>query len=389
MSARPVLPVGGFVALGIALALLGLVVGLRAELRLAADVGATLASLIPSEAQAETVEPGARSVSYTSSAGDEVPADLYVPPESGPGPALILVNGVEVTGRRHPVLVAFAESLARAGFVVLAPEQLGNAAYRLVDRDPDALVAGFEFLSRQPEVDPKRIAFVGVSTGGSLSLVAAADPRIADDVAFVATVGSYYSLATLLQAATTGTIFEDGSFEPYSPHSYVWGVARNTLVSHLSDPNDRRMLYDLFPGASPDPDRDALARIDLDDFTAAGRAVFDLFTNRDPRLASYLIRRMDIHLPLSLDALSPLGVADRIETRVRMLHDRGDTYIPSSESERLLRRLGPRQAALTETDVLEHALLDEVQLSPDFLLGTFAPGMLSMFGFVFTALHSL
>ena len=80
------------------------------------------------------------------------------------------------------------------------------------------------------------------------------------------------------------------------------------------------MLYDLFPGASPDPDRDALARIDLDDFTAAGRAVFDLFTNRDPRLASYLIRRMDIHLPLSLDALSPLGVADRIETRVRMLH---------------------------------------------------------------------
>ena len=178
--------------------------GCAPSLRLAADVGATLASLIPSEDQAETVEPGARSVSYTSSAGDEVPADLYVPPESGPGPALILVNGVEVTGRRHPVLVALAESFARAGFVVLAPEQLGNAAYRLVDRDPDALVAGFEFLSRQPEVDPKRIAFVGVSTGGSLSLVAAADPRIADDVAFVATVGSYYSLATLLQAATTG-----------------------------------------------------------------------------------------------------------------------------------------------------------------------------------------
>ena len=157
------LPVGGFVALGVALALLGLVVGLRHELRLAVDVGSALASLIPGEDQSETAIPNARSVTYTSSAGDEIPADLYVPSAGGPGPALILVNGVEVTGRRHPVLVAFAESLARAGFVVLAPEQLGNAVYRLVDRDPDALVAGFEFLARQPEGDSKRIAFVGMS----------------------------------------------------------------------------------------------------------------------------------------------------------------------------------------------------------------------------------
>ncbi|MCY4110700.1 MAG: hypothetical protein OXF96_02020, partial [Chloroflexi bacterium] len=104
---------------------------------------------------------------------------------------------------------------------------------------------------------------------------------------------------------------------------------------------------------------------------------------------SYRIRRMEAHLPLSLDALSPVGVADGIQAKVRMLHDLGDTYIPSSESKRLLRRLGPRQAVLTQTDVLEHALLDEVQLSPDFLLGTFAPGMLSLFGFTFAALHGL
>ena len=389
MSARPVLPLGGFVALGLALALIGLAVGLRAELRLAVDVGATLASLVPGDDQPATATPNARGVTYTSSAGDVIPADLYAPSGGGSGAALILINGVEVTGRRHPVLVTLAESLARAGFVVLAPEQLGNAAYRLVDRDPDALVAGFEFLARQPEVDPKRVAFVGVSTGGSLSLVAAADPRIADDVAFVATIGSYYSLATLLQAATTGTILHDGRLQPFSPHRYVWGVARNTLVSHLPDPDDQRMLYDLFPGASPDPDPDALARADLDNFSAAGRAVFDLFINRDPRQVSDLIRRMEAHLPLSLDELSPLGAADRIQAKVRLLHDRGDAYIPSSESERLLRRLGPQQAELTETDVLEHALLDEFQPSPEFLLGTFAPGMLSLFGFVFDLLHSL
>ena len=84
------LPVGGFVALGLVLAIVGLTVGLRAELRLAVDTGATLASLVPGEEQLETAEPNARGVTYASSAGDVIPADLYVPPSGGSGAALIL-----------------------------------------------------------------------------------------------------------------------------------------------------------------------------------------------------------------------------------------------------------------------------------------------------------
>ncbi len=352
-------------------------------------MGGVLASALPRDEDAAERVPNALGVTYVSSTGDEVPADLYVPPEAGARPALILLNGVEVTGRRHPIIIGLAESFARAGFVVLAPEQLGNAEYRLVERDPDALVAGFEFLAARPEVDPDRIAFFGVSTGGSLALVAAADPRIADDVKFVATLGSYYSLATLLQAATTGTIIEDGRPQPYQPHRYVWGVARNTLVTQLPDVEDQRMLYRLFPGSTPDPDPEALASTDLDSLSAAGRAVYDLFANRDPALAPYLIRRVEVHLPTSLDALSPLAAADRIRAEVRMLHDRGDPYIPRSESERLLRRLGAPQAQVTETDVLEHALIDDLDLSPEVLVGTFAPGMWELFRFAFGALHGL
>ena len=386
---RAPVPTRLFIVLGVALAALGLLIGLRSELRLAVDVGHVLAAALPREVGAENRKPNAVEITYTSSANDEIPADLYLPGESGAAPALILINGVEVTGRRHPIIMGLAEALAVAGFVVLAPEQLGNAEYRLVERDPDALVAGFEFLAARPEVDPDRIGFFGVSTGGSLALVAAADPRIAGEVVLVATLGSYYSLATLLQAATTGTIIEDGELRHYEPHRYVWGVARNTLVTQLPDIEDQRALYRLFPGSTPEPNSEALAGTDLESLSGAARAVFELFANRDPALAPYLIRRVEAHLPTSLDALSPSAGAERIQADVRMLHDRSDPYIPRSESERLLRRLGMPQVQVIETDVLEHALIAEIDLSPEALIGTFAPGMWEVFRFAFVTLHGL
>ena len=72
-----------------------------------------------------------------------------------------------------------------------------------------------------------------------------------------------------------------------------------------------------------------------------------------------------------------------------MLHDIGDPYIPRSESRRMLRRLGAPQATLTETDVLAHALFDEIDPSPQVLLGKFAPGLWAVFRFTFLALHGL
>ena len=213
---------GYFFVLGATLALIGLVVGLREELRLAVDVGKVLAVAVSYEEESESSGRSIVDVTYRSRTGHLIPADLYVPTEDVDRPALIFVNGVEVTGRRHPLLMAIAARFAHAGFVVLAPEQQGNEQYRLMKSDPAALVAGFEFLATRPEVDPRRIAYFGVSTGGSLALVAAADPKIADRVSFVATLGSYYSLATLLQAVTTGAITEGGRTYPYEPHQYVW-----------------------------------------------------------------------------------------------------------------------------------------------------------------------
>ena len=51
----------------------------------------------------------------------------------------------------------------------------------------------FQYLQQQPYVKQDKIGFIGVSVGAPLALLAAADPRINKDVAYVVSFGGYYN----------------------------------------------------------------------------------------------------------------------------------------------------------------------------------------------------
>ena len=73
-------------------------------------------------------------LAYRTVAGTTLEADLYLPEADGPHPVVLLVHGgaFHRGHRRHPALVAWADTLAAAGFAVLAP------SYRLVTTEADA-----------------------------------------------------------------------------------------------------------------------------------------------------------------------------------------------------------------------------------------------------------
>ena len=381
-----------FVLAGLLLAGLGLVVGLRAELALGVRTAGALASVIPGEPPTPlrwTPSPSVVEVDYATAGGVEVRADLYEPGADTVRPALVLVVGVVKEGRKHPTLVKLADGFARAGFVVLVPDTLDYASLRVVPGDIDALVAGYQFLAQRPSVDDTSVGIVGFSVGGALSLVAASDPRIADDVALVIAVGAYHDLDTMLQAVTTDHVSVDGEWSAYHPHPYAWGVVRNTLVSQLAEPSDQRALFDLFGGSTPDPVASDGAAPDPDRLTPAGRAVFELFTNRDPLRTGRLLARIRDFLPGTLDSVSPVAHVDRLRASVLLLHDKGDEYIPVSESRRLHRRLGVEQARFETLDVIRHVELTAPDLSPRAILGSYVPGLWTLVTSVAQALNAL
>ena len=276
-----------FIGLGLALALLGFVVGARDELGPGLRTASALASVVPGNPptllQLRT-PPRVTTLAYTTRDGYELLADIYEPPDARDAPAILLVNGVVPEGRTYEPLVGFADGLARSGFVVLVPDALDYANYRVFPEDIGALVRGFQVLQTRPSVDRERVGFIGFSLGGSLAMVAAADPEIADQVALVATIGAYYSMDAMLRAVTTSTVQVDDGFQPYHPDPFVWLVTRNTLLSAVPQEDEREALFQIFGLPTPDPDPQALAEVRARPLQRAGsRGVRPLHQPRPSR----------------------------------------------------------------------------------------------------------
>ncbi len=133
--------------------------------------------------------PTVETVHYRSS-DIEVETSLYLPEGSGPHPAAIIVQGSAPF--RRGFYDQWADSLARRGVAVLIPDKRGvggsggefethdNAARKYLDLLAADLVSGVRFLGSRAELDPRRIGLVGISQGGWVGpLAAAQDSTIA------------------------------------------------------------------------------------------------------------------------------------------------------------------------------------------------------------------
>ena len=120
---------------------------------------------------------------------------------AGPLPAVILVSGSGPTDRDEtvagiPIFGQLAHALAEAGFAVLRYDKrgVGQSGGRvesaaLIDYADDVRAA-VRTLADRKDIDRRRIALVGHSEGGSLSLITASKEKRVAAVALLATIGT-------------------------------------------------------------------------------------------------------------------------------------------------------------------------------------------------------
>ncbi|HCU72759.1 MAG: hypothetical protein CL790_01585 [Chloroflexi bacterium] len=382
-----------FVLAGIVLGLLGFVLVVRDQVGFGVRVAAALARVVPGSPSAVLgIDPDPRvsTIAYITRDGYELEADIYEPAGFDRSPAVVLVNGVEPEGKKYSPLVQLADGLSRAGFVVLVPDALDYANYRVLPQDIGALVRGFQILQGRNTVDMDRVGFVGFSMGGSLAMVAAADPEIVDEVQMVAAVGSYFSLEAIIQAVTTKTVRTPNGHEFYEPDDYVWLITRNTLLSQVRDADDRSELFRVFSLPSPQPNLEVMSTFDPQGLGEQARSVYVMLTNREPDSVRPLVSKVRELMPGVFESISPKYHLDRITASISLLHDRNDRYVPVQESDRTFTMVGgsPR-ARLEILDVVQHAELVAPDLSPPVLFGSYIPGMWKLFRFVFDSLDGL
>lgn len=248
-----------------------------------------------------------------------VPGDLYSP--GRPAPAVVLLPGATPAGRDDARVVRVARSLAAAGRTVFVPE-LAVYDQRLVAADVERIVAATQALTRPPGDGP--VVLAGISFGGSLGLLAAADRRLSADVAGVMTLGAYADLIGVVQAGTTGTALVGDRRFPWDADPRAERVIREQLVG-LLPPSARATVTDALAGGSLPEEAGEPAR-----------TVFALLANDDAEATPELARRLPADLRDRIRAISPVSVADRVSVPVIAVHARDDPVVPYGELHRLL-----------------------------------------------------
>jgi dipeptidyl aminopeptidase/acylaminoacyl peptidase len=203
-----------------------------------------------------------RKVSYRSRIGDmDIPAYLYQPLQKRGArghAAIIFVHG-GVHGNWTESYWPFVREAVERGYVIIAPDYRGSTGYGKEFHDAidyggyeiDDVVTAYDYLtSNLPHVDPDRIAIMGWSHGGYISLLAASR----ESQPFKATVGivpvtnlifrlSYkgpgYQRSFSTQQRITGLPFEERDvYKERSPFYQVQKIQVPILVHVATNDDD-------------------------------------------------------------------------------------------------------------------------------------------------------
>ena len=274
--------------------------------------------------------------------------------------AMLLVLGVNNVGRNHPVVERVADALARTGVAVLVPDSRVLLEGRLEAGEVDGVVRAFELLAGRPEVDAQRVGIVGFSVGGSLALLAAADPRIADRVRFVNAFGAFGDASTYLASAAAHAYRdESGSDVPWTPSPLAREIYLQFMLNQVADAGDRRALEgalgnDVLAAARPPPDPELRASLETD----AARTIHDLLTADSLADAERAIDALPAPSRAFIEGISPVRHVAGLRAGVYLMHDTEDHHVPFVESRALATALDGAGILRSHT---EFRLFDHVQ----------------------------
>ena len=249
------------------------------------------------------------------------PATVIQPSTGAPWPSLVFASGATPEGRTHPTVLRLGLALARAGYMISIPELPGVAGGVLTPATLDAAIRSTTEIADQRQSLHGRVGLVGVSVGGTLALLVAAQPQLAARISIVSCIAPFTDLKRVMLLATTGMYRDDGGgLRPYPvPAELAAGLARSIEEIGAAD----------------------------------ARATHELLANTDPSRFDDLYDALPATVHESVKALSPRHVVDRILAPVEIATAPRDRYFPVDEP--LAIATSPR-VRVTVTPTLAHAV---------------------------------
>jgi dienelactone hydrolase len=289
--------------------------------------------------------------------------DVYAPTTSAPPvpgarEGLLVIPGIG-DQRKDAQLINFSQTLARSGVVVMNLTTPMLINLQLDAADEASVVQAFHVLQHWPGVGRNRVGLFGISAGGALICLAAADSRIQKEITSVTLFGSYFNVTTLLQAIGRRSLDIDGHVQPWQPVYFPMQVLADTLAP-LLPANDAASLENAF-GLGGHP----LTAYQVTQLTPASAAVYHLLDGDEPTRVNANLAELTPDLRALLDGLSPSRVVAEIRAPIYLLHDRSDQYVPVTESREFAAELAKLHHPY---DFAEVGVFQHTEVRPDLAI---------------------
>ena len=277
---------------------------------------------------------------------------LVRPRSGGVVPGWIVLHGITVPGRHHPVLRRFVHALAASGAAVLVPD---IPSWRRLRLDPtaadEAIRSSIEYLRSHPGIRPGPLNVLGFSFGGTHALVSASKSGIREHVGGVVAFGALCDLARSTRFMFTGEHEWRGSRGRLDPDPYGrWIIAGNYLrlvpeFSHMSALTDAALRIAAEAGRvgiyAADPIYDEMKARLRAELPTDERVLWDVIappSDRRPDIsaAADLAERIERAVAASDDPIvDPRAHFEGLDQRIVLAHGMDDRLIPFTEGFRL------------------------------------------------------
>jgi pimeloyl-ACP methyl ester carboxylesterase len=253
-------------------------------------------------------------IARTTTSFGPYPADVYTSRRSVV--PILLIHGVNESGKDGPRIRPFAEGLAAAGFVVILPEFERLTRQNVTPADVDDVVSTFTMLGREAGI-------ACVSYGCGPAVIAASRPEIRDKVRFILTFGAYFDLRTGLAFIVTS--------RP-SPLAYTKWRYMGANVDLLRRESDRMAILRI--AAARAGDESVAWAEPSDELSSEGLTYLSVFESVNTAEFESRVGRIPA-LNKRIEQLSPSRFFEGIRAPMIIVHMKEDPCIPSTESVRM------------------------------------------------------
>jgi pimeloyl-ACP methyl ester carboxylesterase len=263
-------------------------------------------------------------------ASGPIRARLFLPAGAAHPHGMVAVHGIHHLGMDEPRLMSFSRAVAGSGLAVLTPQIDALADYHVDGASIPIIGESAAWLDQRLGTGP--VTVTGISFGGGLTLLAAADPRYAPHVRALALMGAYDDLARVSRfLATSQEEFPDGRTIPFAAHDYGASVFVYAHLNQFFPAGDLTAAHEALRAWLREQPEDAkpwIARL-----SPASQGTMDaLLARRIDEVRPQILNA--IHTDeVELAALSPHGHLASLRVPVFILHGSADNVIPPAESQ--------------------------------------------------------